>query len=65
MTVAPVAPAPSKWRKILNGVLAAATSAAAVKEEKSLAAIVVTGLLLSVGASAGLVSLATQIINSL
>ena len=52
-------------KRALAGFLTVVTSGAAVKEEKNIAVLVVTGVLVSTGATVGLVSLATSIINSL
>ena len=72
MTVVPPVPlpvAPSKFKtlakKVWAGFLTAVTSSAAVKDEKNIAVTVVTGILLSVGATAGLVTLVTQVIQGL
>lgn len=51
-------------KKILQGIRAAFTSPDAVKAEKSLAALVITRLLLTVGASAATVSLAGAILHA-
>ncbi len=65
----PLPVAPSKFKRILKrawaGFLTAATSSAAVKDEKNIAVTVVTGVLLSIGASAGLVSLISSLIQGL
>ena len=52
-------------KKVWAGFLTAVTSSAAVKDEKNIAVTVVTGILLSVGATAGLVTLVTQVIQGL
>lgn len=52
-------------KKVWAGFLTAVTSSAAVKAEKNLAVTVVTGILISVGASVGLIDLVTKIIQSL
>ena len=66
---APLLSKPSGFKAILKralaGFLTVVTSGAAVKEEKNIAVLVVTGVLLSVGASAGLVSLVTSIVQGL
>jgi hypothetical protein len=48
-----------------EGFLTAVTSSAAVKAEKNLAVTVITGVLLSLGASVGLIDLITKIIQGL
>lgn len=52
-------------KKALAGFLTAITSSAAVKAEKNIVVTVVTGTLVAIGATDGLVHLATSIINSL
>ncbi len=65
----PLPPVPSKFKRIakraLAGFLTAITSSAAVTAEKNLAVTVVTGVLVALGASVGLVSLVTSIIQGL
>lgn len=62
-------PKPGGFKAVLKrawaGFLAAATSSAAVKQEKNLAVTVVSGILLSVGASVGLVDLVSNLIQGL
>lgn len=50
-------------KKVGRGVLAALTTPAAVKEERSLAAQIVTAALLSAGASYGVVEIAQKLIG--
>lgn len=52
-------------KRALAGFLTAITSSSAVKAEKNLTVTVVTGVLVAVGASDGLVTLVTQVVNSL
>lgn len=65
--LSPAPAAPSKVGGILKrawkGFLTAATSSAAIKSEKNLTVTIITGVLLSVGASAGLVDLVSQLIQ--
>lgn len=51
----------TKAKQVLASVVAAVTSPAAVKQEKSLATLVVTRVLLAAGASAGLVGLVLKL----
>ena len=57
----PVPVAPSTARKAWRGFLAGITSTDAVKLEKSLVVLVVTRVLISLGASAGVVDLITRV----
>lgn len=50
-------------KKIWNGIKAGLTSTEAVKAEKSIATLVVTRVLLAIGASAAFVELAQKIIG--
>lgn len=50
-------------RKIWNGFKAAVTSPEVVKQEKSLAVLVGTRLLIAVGASAGIVEIFTKLLS--
>lgn len=52
-------------RRALKGFLTAITSSAAVKGEKNLAVVVVTGVLVAAGASDGLVNAVTALVNAL
>lgn len=72
MTVVPIPlpdPKPSGFTNILKrawkGFLSAATSSAAVQGEKNLAVTIVSGVLLSVGASVGLVDIVSSLIQGL
>lgn len=65
MTVAPTTPKTSVLKRAWKGFLTAVTSSVAVKEEKNIAVVIVTGVLLSVGATDGLVQLVTKIIENL
>lgn len=55
--------APSVWSKIWHGFLAAVTSPTAVDKERSLAAFVVTRVLLAAGASASLAAVVEKIVG--
>lgn len=62
--VLPPAPKPkSVFARILNGLRAAVTSPTAVKQERSLAALIVGRVLLAAGASYGVEQIATKIIG--
>lgn len=52
-------------KKAGAAVVAVVTSSAVVKQEKSLGVMIAAGMLLSLGASDGLVQLVSQFINSL
>lgn len=52
-------------KKAWAGFAAAITSSVAVKEEKNIAVLVVTGILVAVGASDGLVQIVVSVINGL
>ena len=53
------------FKKAVRGLVAALTTPDAVKAEKSLAVIIVARVLLAVGASAGLVTVATDVLSKL
>lgn len=53
----------SRTKRILNGLRAAVTSPDAVKQERSLGALVVGRVLLAAGASTGLAELVAKIIH--
>lgn len=52
-------------KKAWAGFVTAVTSSAVEKQEKNLAVTVVTGILVAVGASDGLVQLVVQVVNAL
>lgn len=52
-------------KKAWAGFVTAVTSSAVEKQEKNIAVTVITGVLLSIGASDGLVQLVSQVVNSL
>lgn len=55
----------TKWlKKIVKGVFAAFASTEAVKQEKSLAALVIVRIAISVGATAGTVGLVQSILSA-
>lgn len=69
MSAAPIVVSPKGFKAVLKrawaGFLTAITSAVAVKAEKNIAVTVVTGVLVAIGATDGLVQLVTSVINNL
>jgi hypothetical protein len=56
-------PSVSPGRKAWRGFLAGVTSTDAVKLEKSLAALIITRVVISLGASAGIADLVTRVLG--